>query len=286
MAFVPRSTAPTGTALATYWTAFTGECVWYTIGRIREVAETPITDPNRAWPVTLSSIQYAKQIYPNADESNGWIRNGYTPTLGAIACWDGVAGHCMNVEAIVDDTVYLSGYNFPGYHTFSYLSYTISELVNGISGLGTFQGFVKNPYVSPTPPTPQSPSIVINPQTGTIGEDGLIIEATVSYVPTSDSAAPNVLYSAYLVSETITPWTTSYYTESGIQYKRAYFKCKLSANNSTESPASVRFYKTYSTGSIDKTGTYIVDRPHINIIPVLGKWLQKKRNKQFTIKIN
>lgn len=148
MSFTPRTTAPTGTALDTYWTTNTGQCVWYTIGRIREVAETPKWDPDRAWPVTLSSIQQAKQIYPNADEANGWIKDGNTPSLGAIACWDGTDGHCMNVEEINGDQITLSGYNFPSSLSFNLLTYDLSTIINSqISGLGRFQGFIRNPYV-------------------------------------------------------------------------------------------------------------------------------------------
>ena len=150
--FKPRTTDPEGTALKTYWTGKTGECVWYTIGRIREIAETPITDPNRAWPVTLNTIQTAKQIYPYADENNGWIRNGNTPTLGAIACWDGTAGHCMNVEEISGDKITLSGYNFPNSKKFNLLTYSLDTITQGkIKGLGAFQGFIKNPYVKAIP---------------------------------------------------------------------------------------------------------------------------------------
>ena len=161
MSFTPRTNAPTGTALATYWTSFTGECVWYTIGRIREVAGTPTWDPNRAWPVTLSSIQQAKQIYPNADTANGWLQDGGTPSLGAIACWTGTDGHCMNVEAINGNQITLSGYNFPNHHSFALLTYDLSTITSGgIPGLGAFQGFVRNPYVTPGPTPPPTPSII------------------------------------------------------------------------------------------------------------------------------
>jgi len=146
--FVPRLTPPVNPELSTYWTTFTGECVWYTIGRLRETAETPITSPDRAWPCTISTIQYAKQIYPNADELNGYIKDGTRATLGAIACWDGTAGHCMNVEKIEGDMITLSGYNFPNTHQFALLTYNINDIINNrISGLGNFQGFVRNPYV-------------------------------------------------------------------------------------------------------------------------------------------
>lgn len=284
MAFVPRSTAPRGTALSTYWTSFTGECVWYSIGRIREVAGTPITSPNRAWPVTLPSIQQAKQIYPNADEANGWIKDGYRPSLGAIACWTGVDGHCMNVEAIIDDVVYMSGYNFPKHHSFSYLSYTISEIVNGIPGLGTFQGFVRNPYVSPTPPTQKSPRLTISPQTGSIDVNGLDVDILIEYIDDNDGVLPvNINPSTGLYIERLTDWKIQYYSEGGFDYKKASVKYRLTATNLTPSPATLRVYRTYSTGSVDKTGRYIIDFPTFNIKPILAKWLQKKRKKRFTI---
>lgn len=148
MIFIPRTTDPTGTALDTYWTTKNGQCVWYTIGRIREIAETPKWAPDRAWPVTLGSIQQAKQIYPNADEVNGWIRDGNTPSLGAIACWTGTDGHCMDVEEINGNQITLSGYNFPDSLQFNLLTYDLSTIINNnIPGLGAFQGFVRNPYV-------------------------------------------------------------------------------------------------------------------------------------------
>lgn len=147
--FTPRTTPPTNPELSLYWTTFTGECVWYSIGRLREIAQTPITSPDRAWPVILPSIEKAKQIYPNADEQNGYIKDGNNVSLGAFACWDGVDGHCMNVEKIEGSRIYLSGYNFPNYHQFAYLNYDIDDIVNNrISGLGNFQGFVRNPYVN------------------------------------------------------------------------------------------------------------------------------------------
>lgn len=162
MSFTPRYTDPTEPELSTYWRAFSGECVWYTIGRIREIANTPLTDPNLAWPVTLNVIQYAKQIYPNADEANGWIKDGTTPSLGAIACWTGNAGHCMNVEAINGNNITMSEYNFPTsthHHRFNVQTFSISDITSGISGLGAFQGFVRNPYVSPGPgPDPPTPT--------------------------------------------------------------------------------------------------------------------------------
>ena len=277
MAFVPRSTAPTGSALATYWTAFTGECVWYSIGRIREVADTPTTDPNRAWPVTLSSIQVAKQIYPYADETNGWIRDGYSPSLGAIECWDGVAGHCMNVEAIIDDVVYMSGYNFPNYHSFSYLSYTISEIVNGIPGLGTFQGFVRNPYVGPTPPVQKTPRLSITPSSGIIGLGGLEVEIEIEYVPGNDGLLPvSIVTSSGLSMSVVIDWQMETYTESGFSYKRGYRKVRLTASSSTPSPATMRLYRSYTTGTIDKTGTYVIDIGN-NLIPIFEKILRRKK---------
>lgn len=283
MAFVPRSNAPTGTALSTYWTGFTGECVWYTIGRIREVAETPKTDPNRAWPVTLNSIQSAKQIYPNADEANGWIRDGLIPSLGAIACWTGTYGHCMNVEAIVDDTIYLSGYNFPNYHSFSYLSYTLSEIANGIPGLGAFQGFVRNPYVSPSPPTQKSPRLTLSPQTGSIDINGLDVDILIEYIDDNDGILPlNIEPSTGLYIERISDWQIQYYTESGFNYKKGSVKYRLTATRVTPSPATLSVYRTYSTGSVYKTGKYVIDFPN-NIIPIIAKWLQKKRKKRITL---
>lgn len=165
--FTPRYTDPTEPELSTYWRPFSGECVWYTIGRIREVAQTPLSDPsNLAWPVTLNIIQQAKQIYPNADTANGWLQDGTTPSLGAIACWTGTDGHCMNVEAINGNDITLSEYNFPTnthHHMFNVQTFSLQTIISGISGLGAFQGFVRNPYVSPTPPTPTTldPEIII-----------------------------------------------------------------------------------------------------------------------------
>lgn len=149
MAFIPRVTKPVNPELSTFWTSpYTYQCVWYTIGRLRETANTPITDPNRAWPVTLSSIQKAKQIYPNADEANGYIKDGNRASLGALACWDGTDGHCMNVEAINGNFITLSSYNFPYALDFALVTYDINTIINNqIAGLGRFQGFVRNPYV-------------------------------------------------------------------------------------------------------------------------------------------
>lgn len=149
MSFTPRVTPPVNPELSTYWTTFTGECVWYTIGRLRETALTPITDPDRAWPVTISVISQAKQIYPNADESNGYIRDGSNASLGALMCWDGIDGHCANVELISGNMITFSGYNFPASYQFNLLTYSLDDIVNSrIAGLGHFQGFVRNPYVT------------------------------------------------------------------------------------------------------------------------------------------
>lgn len=227
MAFTPRYTDPTGTALSTYWTTFTGECVWYTIGRIREVAGTPTWDPNRAWPVTLSSIQEAKQIYPNADEANGWIKDGNRPSLGAIACWTGTAGHCMNVEAISGSTITLSGYNFPNHHQFAILTYDLSTIINSqISGLGAFQGFVRNPYVQDIPPSPTTPQINITPSgynatmLATESYIDFSFNIEVSGIPEDESASGGNTYPG-LSRVYNTGWSYTSYTIGGVVYKRA-----------------------------------------------------------------
>lgn len=269
MAFTPRYTDPTGTALATYWTTFTGECVWYTIGRIREVAGTPIWDPNRAWPVTLSSIQEAKQIYPNADEANGWIKDGNTPSLGAIACWTGVAGHCMNVESISGSTITLSGYNFPNSQQFALLTYDLSTIINSqISGLGAFQGFVRNPYVHDVPPTPETPDITISPSSYY-----KVMASNEDYVDFTFNIEIDGIPDGYTVSGGNTypglsrvyntGWSYTSYTVSGITYQRATKTQTLRYDREQNIAYSVTKYMyfnlSFPNGNINTSTEMIID---------------------------
>lgn len=288
MSFTPRTTEPTGTALNTYWTDFTGECVWYTIGRIREVAGTPKWDPDRAWPVTLDSIQEAKQIYPNADEVNGWIKDGNTPSLGAIACWTGTAGHCMNVEAINGNRITLSGYNFPDYHSFALLTYDLDTIINNrISGLGAFQGFIRNPYVEPGPgPGGHTPTITITPSSGDINIGGYIqIEITAEYIDASDTDPyPSRDQSPGLSREWVTSgWQVTTYTEDGITYQRAYGVMKILASAGATNPGWVKFYHTFVNGYAEATGYYnIIDDETELLLTVFKK---KKKVKEYIIKL-
>lgn len=295
MAFTPRYTDPTGTALATYWTAFTGECVWYTIGRIREVAGTPKTDPNRAWPVTLNSIQEAKQIYPNADEANGWIRDGNRPSLGAIACWTGTAGHCMNVEAISGSTITLSGYNFPNHHQFAVLTYDLSTIINSqISGLGAFQGFVRNPYVHDVPPSPVTPQITITPASynATMANNqnhvDFAFSIEVSGIPDGESASGGNTYPG-LSRVQNTGWTYTNYTVSGVTYRRAnktqtlrYEREQQTAYSTTK---HMYFDYDFSNGSIHSDTPMYIDVVASTLDPAIVVGLivtingQKKRFK-------
>lgn len=125
-------------------------CTCYCWGRFWECSDPNVEYINRP---TLSLA--------NAREWYGYTADGYqrgqTPQLGAVMCFDGGVqglGHVCTVEEIYSDGSVLTSNSADG-GTYFYLDTYPPDYSHSVY---RFQGFIYNPYVSPTPPVPPTTS--------------------------------------------------------------------------------------------------------------------------------
>lgn len=89
----------------------------------------------------------------------GYYETGQVPKLGAVICFDkpGDSGHVGIVEEINEQTGEITVSNSAYQSTYFFITYLTP--VNGRYDWGSynFQGFIYNPFVTPTPPP--TPSI-------------------------------------------------------------------------------------------------------------------------------
>lgn len=131
-------------------------CTGYVHGRCMEIAG-------------INSDTMGLSFGDAVDYYNGctadWVQSS-EPSLGAVVCYrqiggDGHPGHVAIVEEIIDaDTVVISESNYSYDPDAFFRTWTIrrgwnwSPFPNPSDYLVSWQGFLKNPYVEPTPPSP------------------------------------------------------------------------------------------------------------------------------------
>ena len=173
MAFTPRLTVPDSNDPRWIMTAYGGynqcipgaygppsvlpNCTGYVHGRAMEIAGA--TTDNLG-------LSLGDAVSYWSGSSSDWVQDS-EPSLGAIACYyqlnsgDGHPGHVAVVEEIIDaDTAVISESNYStlsGYYFRTWTirrSYAWTPFPNPADYLVGIQGFLKNPYVTPTPPPP------------------------------------------------------------------------------------------------------------------------------------
>lgn len=163
--YTPRTTAPSNSDLRWIKTTSGGynqciygyygapsvlpNCTGYVHGRVMEIRGN--TSDN-------SGLSFGNGAdYYNGSTSN-WIQQ-QTPSLGAVACWSGGAGHVAIVERIIDDNTILLSESSWGTDTMEAVYF---RTVYGYRAYGwrpindaalSFQGFLKNPWAEETPET-------------------------------------------------------------------------------------------------------------------------------------
>lgn len=170
MAFTPRLTAPSTSDLRWIQVNSGGynqciygsngapsvlpNCTGYVHGRCMEIAG--ITTDNMGL-----SFNNAVTYYNNS--SSSWVRE-QNPSLGAIVCYytntasDGHPGHVAIVEQIIDnDTIVVSESHYGGARFAVETCYRRYGWRPTSGWNVSPQGFLRNPYVTPTPPTPVPP---------------------------------------------------------------------------------------------------------------------------------
>lgn len=158
MNYNPRTTAPASSNVFFQGKPYTGsssskgQCTWYAMGRSSELLGAQAN--NWSGYPSIDNPMLTRTGYPNAKE---WIKyanwkTGTTPKLGAIAVWNGTAGHVAVVEKIDGDDIYISDYNKIASKTFWYGKID----VNTYNGKGNFLGYIYNPneYSSEDLPDP------------------------------------------------------------------------------------------------------------------------------------
>ena len=135
-------------------------CTGYVHGRAMEIAGA--TSDNLG-------LSFGNAVEYWGGSSSDWIQDS-EPSLGAIACyyqistgWD--PGHVAVVEEIIDaDTAVISESNYSTLPGTYFRTWTIrrawnwSPFSNPYDYLVLWQGFLRNPYVTPTPPPPPPPT--------------------------------------------------------------------------------------------------------------------------------
>lgn len=128
-------------------------CTCYAWGRFWE-----ISDPNEEY-INRPNLSTGDAGQWFAYTQDGYER-GQTPKLGAVACFSdnrGGAGHVAIVEEIANNGDIVTSNSAYGGQYF-YLSNLSAS--NGYNTTNyTFQGFIYNSYVAPTPPIPPTPPI-------------------------------------------------------------------------------------------------------------------------------
>lgn len=174
MAFTPRLTAPSTTDLR--WIQINSggynqciygssgapsvlpNCTGYVHGRCMEIAGI-ITDN--------MGLSFNNAITYYTNSSSDWVQT-QDPSLGAIVCYytnntsDGHPGHVAIVEQIIDnDTIVVSESHYGGARFAVETCYRRYGWRPTSGWNVSPQGFLKNPYVTPTPPpvppTPRKP---------------------------------------------------------------------------------------------------------------------------------
>ena len=135
-------------------------CTCYAWGRFWEESNQDINDmSNKPTQLPLSD---GGQWWQDA-VSSGYYQTGQTPELGAVICFSdnyGGAGHVAIVEEINSQTQEITCSNSAWQSTFFWLSYITPVQGQYDWSHYTFQGFIYNPFVSPTPPVPPSQRII------------------------------------------------------------------------------------------------------------------------------
>ena len=167
--FTPRLTAPSGSDPRWIMTAYGGDndciagsngppsvlpnCTGYVHGRAMEIAD--VHTDNLGLP-----FGDAYSYWYNA--TNDWVRDT-EPSLGAIVCYYQIAtgaapGHVSVVEEIIDaDTIVVSESDYGGSYFKTWTcrrEWAWTPFSTPSEYLVAFQGFLRNPYVTPEPPTP------------------------------------------------------------------------------------------------------------------------------------
>ena len=174
MSFTPRLSAPSYTDLR--WIKDTSggynqcvygsdgapsvipNCTGYVHGRVMEIRGVNTDD---------SGLSFGDGVTYWNNSSNIWIQT-QTPSEGAILCYrpaDGsgqIYGHVAVVEQVIDnDTVVVSESNYGG-NRFDVLTCYRARGWRPTTGWNvTPQGFLKNPYVDPAPPSPLTPAQIL-----------------------------------------------------------------------------------------------------------------------------
>ena len=166
MAFTPRLD-PTGILNNRHWYSSDNpyypnygmpNCTCYAWGRFWEIGDPLGSGANKPDPNALPGGWSGGYWWREVDTSV--YQTGQTPELGAVICfWDSQGdGHVAIVEEINNGGESIVTSNSAWQSTFFYTQ-TLYRSNNycwtGSNGhFYQFQGFIYNPYVSPTPPTP------------------------------------------------------------------------------------------------------------------------------------
>lgn len=133
-------------------------CTCYAWGRFWEIGDPLGTGANKPDPNALPGGWSGGYWWREVDTSV--YQTGQTPELGAVICfWDSQGdGHVAIVEEIINGGESIVTSNSAWQSTFFYTQ-TLYRSNNycwtGSNGhFYQFQGFIYNPYVTPTPPTP------------------------------------------------------------------------------------------------------------------------------------
>lgn len=167
MAFTPRTSAPSYSDL--HWIQVNSggynqciygsdgapsvlpNCTGYVHGRVMEIRGVTTDD---------CGLSFGNAVTYWGSSSSNWVQS-QNPSLGAILCYytntsyDGHPGHVAVVEEVIDnDTVIVSESNYGGVRWDYVTCYRAYGWRPDPYWNVSPQGFLTNPYVDPTPPTP------------------------------------------------------------------------------------------------------------------------------------